>query len=568
MKILSIHTGHDAAAAVYDDFKRIAIYKEERLSRIKSDGKKLPWLAINKLKEKVDFSDIKAVIFSTTHLPYYVYNISKLKQLRYKLKELILKKTKHYSLINQIREHNSLNYHEIINSAKLKSVLGVSRKAEIFVYFHHLAHVLPILYYQRSFNNTLLYSLDGGGDVSDMGISYFNGNKLYYIFDERKYLLTSEAQIPYSFVGQLYSAVTEYCGFKRNRHEGKITGLAAFGKPILLDKFLEKFEVKDGIIISKFKNTDELRKFVNSFDVSKEDIAASVQKFTEEIVIESIKQLHKKYKFNTIGLSGGVFSNVKLNQKISELDFIEDMFVFPPMGDEGLVIGGVFQYLIEKYGFKYFLENRVDEMEIPYWGDEYNVEKKDIPDDFEIVADKNIVKNSVKLLKENQVCAIFTKGMEYGPRALGARSILINPKDRKINDIVNKRLNRTEFMPFAPYVRIERVKDVFDFPDSSLKAMKYMTVTCNVKKEFRDKIPAVVHVDNTARPQTIKREDNLLYYDILYEFEKDTSIPCLVNTSFNAHEEPIINTFEEALNALKDNRIDYLITDKFIIKKK
>ena len=232
------------------------------------------------------------------------------------------------------------------------------------------------------------------------------------------------------------------------------------------------------------------------------------------------------------------------------------------------MIGGIYEYLIKKYGFENFLKNRKDGMEIPYWGDEYCITKDIIPDKFEIIAENEIVKKSVELLKSQKVCAIFTKGMEYGPRALGARSILINPSDRKINDIVNKRLNRTEFMPFAPYVRIEKAKDVFDYPDSSKRAMNYMTITCNVKKEWREKIQATVHVDNTARPQTIRREDNPLYYDILLEFEKQTGIPCLVNTSFNAHEEPIINTFNEALKALKDNRIDYLITERFIISHK
>lgn len=563
MKILSIHSGHDASAAIYNNFERVAIYKEERLSRIKSDGGKIPFLSINKLKEKVDFSKIEAVLISIAQFPYSVYNFSKMKQFKYLLKDKIINNEKYYALRVKLREANTLDYNKVLNFDKLKEILGVNKKAEIFVYSHHLAHVLPILYYQKDFNNTLLYSLDGGGDASDMGVSYFNGEKLTHIFNEKEYILSENR--PFSFVGQLYSAVTEYCGFKRNRHEGKITGLAAFGKPILSDIFLEKFEVKNGIILTKFKTVEEVKQFVNSFDVSKEDISASVQKFTEEIVAESIKQLHKIYGFNTIGLSGGVFSNVKLNQIISELDFIDDMFVFPPMGDEGLIVGGVFEYLIEKYGFEKFLENRLNSMEVPYWGDEYRISKKDIPNDFKIIADKDIIKNSVKLLKENKVCAIFTKSMEYGPRALGARSILINPSDRSINDTVNERLDRTEFMPFAPYVRFEKVKDIFNFPDSSLKAMKYMTVTCEVKEEFREKIQATVHVDNTARPQTIKKEDNPLYYGILEEFEKETSIPCLVNTSFNAHEEPIINTFDEALNALKNNRIDYLITDNFII---
>lgn len=151
--------------------------------------------------------------------------------------------------------------------------------------------------------------------------------------------------------------------------------------------------------------------------------------------------------------------------------------------------------------------------------------------------------------------------MEYGPRALGARSILINPGDREINDSVNKRLSRTEFMPFAPFIREERADEVFEITPSNRKAMDFMTITTMVKPEWTERIAAVVHIDNTARPQIIRREDNPLYYDLLERFEQLTDLPCLVNTSFNAHEEPIINTPEEALNALRNDRTDYLITD-------
>jgi len=130
---------------------------------------------------------------------------------------------------------------------------------------------------------------------------------------------------------------------------------------------------------------------------------------------------------------------------------------------------------------------------------------------------------------------------------------------------VNERLERTEFMPFAPVVRAERVHDVFEVTPSNLNAMRYMTITCKVRDAWRERIPGVVHVDGTARPQTITREDNPLYYDILERFERETGLPCLVNTSFNAHEEPIINTLDEALAALRENRVDYLITERMVV---
>jgi len=169
------------------------------------------------------------------------------------------------------------------------------------------------------------------------------------------------------------------------------------------------------------------------------------------------------------------------------------------------------------------------------------------------------------LLQSGKIGAIFTKGMEWGPRALGARTIMATPADSKINTTLNHRLTRTEFMPFAPVVRKERLHEVFELSEGMVRAARYMTITCAVKPAWKDKIPAVVHVDGTARPQWIVREDNPLYYDTILAFEKVSGLPVLINTSFNAHEEPIINTFPEALRALADKRIDFLITDAGLV---
>ena len=151
--------------------------------------------------------------------------------------------------------------------------------------------------------------------------------------------------------------------------------------------------------------------------------------------------------------------------------------------------------------------------------------------------------------------------MEYGPRALGARTILGSPADAGINDTLNQRLSRTEFMPFAPVVAEQDADTVFDLGAEKAYAARFMTITCNTKPEWRERIPAVVHVDGTARPQTIRRDWNPTYYDVLAAFKEKTGLPVLINTSFNAHEEPIINTPDECLGALLDGRIDYVLTE-------
>jgi carbamoyltransferase len=170
------------------------------------------------------------------------------------------------------------------------------------------------------------------------------------------------------------------------------------------------------------------------------------------------------------------------------------------------------------------------------------------------------VEGAARRLNAGQLGAIYTGRMEYGPRALGARSILANPSRRETHDLLNQRLARSEFMPFAPVIAAERAATVFDVNAVNAYACRFMTITCNVKPEWRERIAAVVHIDGSARPQTIERETNPLYYDIIEAFERESGLPVLVNTSFNVHEEPIVNKPSECLKALLDGRIDFVVT--------
>jgi carbamoyltransferase len=174
------------------------------------------------------------------------------------------------------------------------------------------------------------------------------------------------------------------------------------------------------------------------------------------------------------------------------------------------------------------------------------------------------VETSAKLLSEGGIVAIYTRGMEYGPRALGARTIMASALDGQINQILNDRLSRSEFMPFAPVVMAEDADRVFDLGPAKRYAARFMTITCGVKDGWRERIPAVVHVDGTARPQVIERAQNPLYYDILAAYKARTGVPVLVNTSFNVHEEPIINSPQECARALADKRIDYVATEQAV----
>ena len=177
------------------------------------------------------------------------------------------------------------------------------------------------------------------------------------------------------------------------------------------------------------------------------------------------------------------------------------------------------------------------------------------------------VVGTARRLNAGQLGAIYVGRMEYGPRALGTRSILANPSRRETHDLLNKRLSRSEFMPFAPVIAADKAATVFDVNLVNAYACRFMTITCNVKPEWRDRIAAVVHVDGSARPQIIEREPNPLYYDILTAFERASGLPVLVNTSFNVHEEPIVNKPAECVRALLDGRIDFVVTTQGIYER-
>jgi carbamoyltransferase len=566
-KILSIHTGHDASIAYWEDYEQIAIFKEERLNRIKNWGRAWPELSFKKIQEYVNLKDIDVLLLGRGffHTKYFKENI--IRETKKLIKSLIGKKEKFTSISIAMRLNNTQNEFDVFDVKSFLKDFGFRDDMKVMFLDHHQAHALPTLFYNPEWNNTLLYTSDGGGDGINYSFTYFDGKKLNVIYGGNDKLMKS--WIPDS-LGQMYGMVTEICGFKKNRHEGKITGLAAFGEPLEADTIINMYYIDEKIfrIMPKFKSYDELRNVLqNIYDkYGREVLSASAQIALEKLTVKQIKLLKEKYNFTQIGLAGGVCSNVKLNQRISEIEGIEDVFVFPPMTDEGLVVGYVLDYLLQRDGLEKWLKNRI-ELKDMYWGERFEVKENDIPDGLQIIATNDIVEKAVELLMNKKICALYSAKMEYGPRALGARSILIDPSDRSINETVNKRLDRTEFMPFAPYVLEEMVEDVFEVTKSNKKAMQFMTITTNVKEKWKEKIKATVHVDGTARPQTIRREQNSIYYDILKTFYKKTGIPCLVNTSFNAHEEPIINTPQEAFNALLNDRVDYIIFENMIVGK-
>lgn len=285
-------------------------------------------------------------------------------------------------------------------------------------------------------------------------------------------------------------------------------------------------------------------------------------------MLRSVARLLEHHKARHLGMAGGVFANVRLNRVLAEQLPLDQVFIFPAMGDEGMPAGGALCYLLQRDGLAHWLKQRrpLDDV---YLGRDYtdSIDK-------ELQASAGVrrtaeppIEGAARRLHAGQLGAIYTGRMEYGPRALGARSILANPSRRETHDLLNTRLARSEFMPFAPVIAAENAADVFDINSVNAYACRFMTITCNVKQQWRERIPAVVHVDGSARPQVIEREANPLYYDVLAAFERDSGLPVLVNTSFNVHEEPIVNNPSECLKALLDGRIDFVVTTRGIYER-
>jgi carbamoyltransferase len=568
--ILTVHTGiHDAAAAVFEDYTLRAAVQLERLTRYKGDGRQYPDLCIDEVLGIVGATrkDVDVLGASRCEFPTEFYrNIRGVRWIREKYRKYVEKNTRRY-MVREFLRYNTPRVEDIFNIPKFRQASGFRDDAEIYFYNHHESHALATLFYTQ-WDDALLFTADAGGDSVNYSHRHFADGKLTTIYGGEECLVSP---LPIDSLAHAYMAMTAALGFISLRHEGKLTGLAAYGKPILAEKIAAHFSVDEtGRIRSDFATYPELVRFIHTVAarVSREDASASIQKVFEDKFLLSVRRLLERHKSPRLGLAGGAFANVRLNRVLAENLPIEEIFIFPAMGDEGMPAGGGLCYLLKRDGLRHWLKQRRELRDV-YLGRDYTDAI-----DAALAAAPGIRKTSeppvegaARRLKAGQLGAIYTGRMEYGPRALGARSILANPSRRETHDLLNKRLARSEFMPFAPVIAADKASTVFDIDAVNAYACRFMTITCNVKPQWRERIAAVVHADGSARPQTIERQTNPLYYDILTAFERESGLPVLVNTSFNVHEEPIVNKPAECLKALADGRIDFVVTTRGIYER-
>ncbi|MEC7490178.1 MAG: carbamoyltransferase C-terminal domain-containing protein [Pseudomonadota bacterium] len=562
MIILGLNLGiHDGAASIFNDYSLVAAVQLERLTRIKGDGNGLNQSCIDEVLRIAGLSrlEIDAVAFSRAFLPTKHLDLGLKRNIVYALRRRMGADV-HKDIAGELKRSGQPLADRLVKRETLIRELGLRSDVTVFFANHHFSHALSSLFYTEC-ENALLYTADGCGDNVHYSVRFFDGKQITPFYGDDRWLLRDRE---INSLGLAYGYATQSLGYKINRHEGKLTGLAAFGKPTLYESLSSHFTVTDdGVIHSRFASFEAMKNQIR--DLSKDEepanVAASIQKLLEDYVSDSVCRFVEQTGAEHLALAGGVFANVSLNRILGERTGVKDFFIFPGMGDEGLAIGNVLHYLLAKDGLVNWMKSR-RHLQNVYWGGDYSRDLQaalSSSDDLKQIAGSP-ADIAAQKLADGAVGAIYEGRTEFGPRALGARSILARPSDKNINAELNDRLQRTEFMPFAPVVLEQTAQDVFNINESNAYACRFMTVTCDVKSQWRERIPAVVHIDGTARPQTISRSQNPLYHDVLERFYEVTGIPVLVNTSFNAHEEPIINSPSEALAALRTNRVDFLIS--------
>ena len=557
MNILGISAlDTDSTAALIQGDKIVFSAGEERYSRIKQHSG-FPHKSIECILDQSNLSpdeiDIVAYPFYGWRKEAFMISKGYLQNMVYNTFQNDHVKAKFYHLayymkfcLDSFKNHKK--YHRDLCHSLKK--LGLDKKLTRVE--HHIAHAASA-FYTAGFDDALIVTLDAyGSDLAgSISIGTTDGIKRVH-----------NIKYPHS-MGLFYSQVTEALGFKPARHEGKIVGLASFGDPaILFDEVYGRFDQsKSSYKYVSGMNMKYCRELAKRF--SREDVAAAYQTVLEKVLTKMIGKYVRKYHQKNVVLAGGVTANVKLNQRIFEIDGVENIFIHPNMGDGGTGAGAAL-FCASNVNRKlkpYKLDNAY--LGASYTNDE--IEKELGKENLEYKYCENIEYEIAKLISEGKVVARFNGAMEYGPRALGNRSVLYHAKDASVNDWLNKRLGRTEFMPFAPATLYEYREKCYKNIKGAEYTAKFMTITFDCTDYMKGASPAAVHIDGTARPQLVNEEINPSYYKVIKEYHTLTGIPSIINTSFNMHEEPIVCTPYDAVRAFKLGKLEFLAIGDYLV---
>ncbi len=583
---------HDSAATLIQDGKIIAAAQEERFSRIKHD-ERFPKNAIKYVLEegKIKLNQIDYVVF-------FEKPFLKFERLLETYLAFAPKGFKSFSLAMPIWLREKLFQKKYLFDLLQELDGNFTDIKKIKFSEHHYSHAASA-FYPSPFDEAIILTLDGVGEWATTTVAHGKDNQI---------TMLKEIHFPHS-LGLLYSAFTYYTGFKVNSGEYKVMGLAPYGKPIYKKLILNNlinlkedgsfrlnmnyFNFATGITMTNKKFNDlfgqPVRKkedeLLTQFHM---DIASSIQAVTEEVVLRLTKDIAKEYNVKNLCMAGGVALNCVANGKILKNKVFENIWVQPAAGDAGGSLGAALAYWHQELNNKRTV-NLEDSMNGSYLGPKYenNIIEKELEllkADFKKLNEKEIVDVLAKELSEEKTVGWFQGRMEFGPRALGGRSILADPRSAKMQKELNLKVKfRESFRPFAPSILAEEVGNWFEMNEPS----PYMLLVANIKKENqiamssnqenlfgidklnikRSNIPAVTHVDYSARIQTVHMKTNPRYHKLIQKFNDLTKCPILVNTSFNIRGEPIVCSVEDAFRCFMGTNLDILVIENFILFK-
>ena len=592
-KILGISAFyHDSAACMLVDGKIIAAAQEERFTRKKHDSG-YPYHSINFVLRysNLKLSEVDHIVFFEK--PFLKFErlletyvafaprgfVSFAKAMPLWIKEKLFQKN---FLFNKLKSHDR-NY---------------TSDGNIFFSDHHLSHAASA-FYPSPFNEAIVLTADGVGEWATTTVAIGKDNNLE---------IKKEIHFPHS-LGLLYSAFTYFIGFKVNSGEYKLMGLAPYGNPIYVKQIKQIIDIKDdgtfrldqkyfnyatGLTMTnnKFnqlfgqKPRDPVNENITQFHM---DIAASIQNVTEEIMIKLAKSIRKEYGLKNLCLAGGVALNCVANGKILKEKIFDNIWIQPASGDAGGSLGAALALWYAENKNKRNV-NLNDSMNGSYLGNEFSqteIEKEliSIGANFEILSYGDLINKTSEFLSNEKAIGWFQGRMEFGPRALGGRSILGDPRSEKMQKNLNLKVKyRESFRPFAPSILREDVSKWFEIDVDSpymllvadINSKKKIEMNDEQKKLFgidklnikRSEIPAVTHVDYSARIQTVSEKTNKPYYDLISKFKEKTGCPVIINTSFNVRGEPIVNSPTDAFNCFMGTELDYLVIGNCILDKK
>jgi len=581
---------HDSAASLISDGEIVAAVQEERFTRKKADAT-LPENAIKYCLSQMN-GELDAVVY---------YDNSLLTMDRW-INNLIMVSPDNKRILD--KSYKAVFGDRLWVHEGIRQILGkIGKEDKLLVCEHHVSHAASG-FYPSPFERAAILTLDGVGEWATSTIGRGNGNKIEIL---------AQLNYPHS-LGLLYSAFTYFCGFKVNFGEYKLMGLAPYGKPIyynlILDKLIDlkedgsfrlntkyfSFLTDSYMTDERFEKLFNVRRRLPEEKITREymDIAASIQKVTEEIVLRLVRHSKEITNEKNLVLAGGIALNCVANGLIVKEKIFDNIWIQPAAGDAGGSLGAALYTYYSYYNNSRRVDVR-DSMKGAYLGPQYS--EKEIKHFLEkngykyhYVADNNeLYVKIAEYLRENKIIGLLDGRMEFGPRALGGRSIIASPLSTDMQSKLNLKIKyRESFRPFAPSVLIERKEDYFDLSCES----PYMLLVAPIREELRDvnssydeqdlgeddnmlkiinkrrsTIPAVTHVDYSARVQTVNKEQNEFYYGIIKAFEKKTGCGVIVNTSFNVRGEPIVCSPEDAYRCFMRTDMDILVMEHFILMK-